>query len=1155
MHRRSIVHLSLRCLMACWFACHLAGSLFADPPSWDKYFEQQVSRAEATTQADLASVTMENWEEKKLEWRGELLEMLGLAPLPERTDLQTTITGSIHLDGLTVERLHYQSRPGLYVAANLYLPQGEAPDKGWPAVLYVCGHASVDDAGRKLGNKTAYQHHGLWFARHGVACLTIDTVQLGELHGEHHGTYKLGRWDWISRGYTPAGVEAWNAVRGIDLLESWPGIDGSRIGITGRSGGGAYSWYAAAIDERIRVAVPVAGITDLRNHIVDGCVGGHCDCMYMVNYFGWDYPKVAALIAPRPLLLSNSDTDGIFPLDGVMRTHSELAKLYAKLGKSANYGVLITPGPHKDTQELQVGAFRWILRALQGETPTVSDAALKELEPTDLAVFEREAPAEERVAAVGSWFVDAAETVSDAQQAADLFRQQWLPDLRHTALAAPLNGLSESPQFAATPLQQPQQQKSADSQSNVRAIQLHQAELADGLAISVLQIGHAPSGSNNETSAAVVHIGAMDDLACDPQSCLDFLGQPATAELLARQPQATHYFIHTRGSNWQQADLTVKDQNQIIRRFYLLGQSPEARELADVLTGLQLVKRLEDRSQESDAAVTLSGTGRSAAIATLAGLLCEAQVNSELPKIAELQLADYPTDPLLAPMLPGLLRVCDYASLLAAAQGSFNVVVDSPADNEGSTNRLLVDSSAEPQQANGLKIVEVSQHSARIWVRATRWALPNLGDLPAVQFPTPAEGGQANGKPQSNNVKRMHPILPDTGVEGLQYAVPGVAAEVRVGYRTGSGAWSYSDWGAVEADSDYSALVDIADLQAGKVYALRTQVRAPGSPTISSTLSGELKTLPADDSTGDFRLAIGTCQDFPDRDGPHGFDLYRAMTKRNTDAFIMAGDVVYYDRLARSVPLANYHWQRTYSLPTLVDFHRHTPTFFLKDDHDTYVDDSWPGQRHAWTEDFTFEDGQRIFAQQTGLPTPAYRTFQIGRDLQVWLMEGRDFRSPNDAPDGPHKTIWGIEQKEWLARTLEASTAKFKVVVSPTPLVGPDREKKRDNHSNDGFQAEGNEVRQLLASHPNTISVCGDRHWQYHSVDPDSGLHEFSVGPASDRHAGGWKQSDYREDVHQFLRVAGGYLEAQLSGPPDARTLVLRHLDTRGNEQHSHTLK
>jgi hypothetical protein len=1111
------------------------------PRTWDKYFASQVARLETQSAADLAAVTKDNWPQTKAQWRSELHAMLGLEPLPERTDLQTTVTGSIHLNGLTIDRLHYQSRPGLYVAANLYLPQGEAPAEGWPAVLYVCGHANVIDAGRRLGNKTAYQHHGLWFARHGVACLIIDTVQLGELHGEHHGTYKLGRWDWISRGYTPAGVEAWNAIRALDLLESWPGINKSRIGITGRSGGGAYSWYAAALDERIQVAVPVAGITDLRNHVIDGCVEGHCDCMYLVNYFGWDYPKLAALIAPRPLLLANSDSDGIFPLDGVMRTHNQLAKLYANLGASQNYGVIITPGPHKDTQELQVGAFRWLLRTLTGQEPIVNEAALKELESQQLAVFEREAPADERVAAVGTWFVPAAETVSDPQQAAKLFREQWLPALKQTTLALPASAQVEMPEFEVSEL------GLANLGAARRAVQLHQATLPDGLSLSILEI---ESASPNVAAESIVHVGALDQIAPDRESLLNFVQAAATSALLSKQPAATHYFIQTRAADWQQADLTVKQRNQIVRRFYLLGQMPEQRQLADVVIGLRWIRGLVQRDAAQTPTVILSGQGRAAVIATLAGLLCSNQFMPELPQVSELRVDNYPTDPELAPALPGLLRVCNYASLLAAAQGSFKVVepVHRGTQATGDLQRL-VDSSSEPQQANGLKIVEVGQTSAAVWVRATRWLLPNLGDMPAVHFPPTDNPSAVKSKTKTG------PILPQSGVEGLQFAVPGVPAEVRVGYRGASGDWTYTDWTNVDASSDFSAVVPLDGLQPGQAYALRTQTRAPGADNPSSTLTGQFKTLPAKDVLTKFRLAVGTCQDFPDRDGPHGFDLYRTLTKRNTDAFIMAGDVVYYDELGRSVPLAYYHWQRTYSLPTLIEFHRQVPTYFLKDDHDTYVNDSWPGQRHPWTEDFTFEDGQRIFVQQTGLPSPAYRTFNIGQDLQVWLMEGRDYRSPNTDPDGPDKSIWGAEQKAWLKRTLDASTAQFKIIVSPTPLVGPDRENKRDNHSNKVFQAEGNEVRRMLAAYPNTVSVCGDRHWQYHSVDPVSGLHEFSVGPASDRHAGGWKPSEYHEDMHRFLRVAGGYLEIELAGTTEARTLTLRHLDTHGKEQHSHMLR
>src|SRR5262249_56125773 len=101
-----------------------------------------------------------------------------------------------------------------------------------------------------------------------------------------------------------------------------PEIDAERIGVTGRSGGGAYSWWITAIDERIKVSVPVAGITDLENHVVDGCVEGHCDCMFMVHTYRWDYPMVAALAAPRPLPTSNRHHHPISPPQALLLLHA-----------------------------------------------------------------------------------------------------------------------------------------------------------------------------------------------------------------------------------------------------------------------------------------------------------------------------------------------------------------------------------------------------------------------------------------------------------------------------------------------------------------------------------------------------------------------------------------------------------------------------------------------------------------------------------------------------------------------------------------------------------------------------------------------------------------------------------------------------------------
>jgi dienelactone hydrolase len=331
--------------------------------------------------------TLDAWNQHKAQYRQQLFDMLGLDPLPPKTDLKATVTGKLDHPEFTVEKLHFQSMPGLYVTANLYLPKKAAQPV--PAILYVCGHGPAKTNGVSFGNKVSYQHHGIWFARNGYVCLVLDTVQLGEIEGLHHGTYREGLWWWNSRGYSSAAAEAWNCLRALDYLETRPEVDKTRFGVTGRSGGGAYSWWIAALDERIQAACPVAGITDLENHVVDGTVEGHCDCMFMVNTYRWDYPQVAALVAPRPLLICNSDKDTIFPLDGVTRLHQKVRRVYDLLGASDKLGLLITEGPHRDTQELQVPVLRWFNRFLKKETPLIETAAAPLFTAQQLKVFDQ----------------------------------------------------------------------------------------------------------------------------------------------------------------------------------------------------------------------------------------------------------------------------------------------------------------------------------------------------------------------------------------------------------------------------------------------------------------------------------------------------------------------------------------------------------------------------------------------------------------------------------------------------------------------------------------------------------------------------------------------------------------------------------------------
>ncbi|MCA9072683.1 MAG: acetylxylan esterase, partial [Planctomycetaceae bacterium] len=350
-----------------------------------EYFRQETAKL---TRQSLAEIqTQADWEKQKPIYRKQLQEMLGLDPFPARTPLKPVITGTVEAEDFLVDKVQFQSRPGLYVTGNFYYPKNA---KGkLPTILYVCGHGRVVKNGVSYGNKATYQHHGAWFARNGYTCLTIDTVQLGEIEGIHHGTYRYGMWWWNARGYSSAGVEAWNCIRALDYLETRPEVDADRIGVTGRSGGGAYSWWIAALDERIKVAVPVAGITSLYNHVVDGCVEGHCDCMFQVNTYRWDYANVAALVAPRPLLISNTDKDRIFPLNGVVSVYFKTRRIYQLLGAGDKLGLQITEGPHKDTQNLRIHAFHWFNEYLKGERPSplIEMAATKFFEPEQLRVF------------------------------------------------------------------------------------------------------------------------------------------------------------------------------------------------------------------------------------------------------------------------------------------------------------------------------------------------------------------------------------------------------------------------------------------------------------------------------------------------------------------------------------------------------------------------------------------------------------------------------------------------------------------------------------------------------------------------------------------------------------------------------------------------
>lgn len=600
----------------------------------------------------LASIrTRDDWTARRGELRRQAAEMLGLDPMPERTDLKAVVTGVLTQEQFLVEKLHFQSAPGLYVTANLYRPRAQTGPA--PAVLYVCGHSSVVTNGVSCGNKTGYQHHGAWFARHGYVCLVVDTVQLGEIRGEHHGTYRQGQWWWNSRGYTPAGVEAWTGIRALDYLATRPEVDMRRVGLTGRSGGGSYSWTIAALDDRVAAIAPVAGITDLHNHVVDGAVEGHCDCMFLVNTHRWDYPLLAALCAPRPLLLVNTDSDTIFPLDGVMRTHGFLRRIYTLHGAATNLGLVIGPGPHKDTQDLQVPVFRWFNKHLKGEDPPIEDAARKVFAPADLRALDR-IPADQINTNVQSLWGRMAPAPAVPQSAAAWSNQcaAWMDGLRAKCFAG-------WPAAAGPPDLAPAFSEQAGgvrfdawdftSQPHVR-LRLYLVRSAEPPASVRLVVGDGAGlmPTNRLTTAAGANITEALIAAGIPsveRAARAVAGGAALAAVIPR---------HLGLTSWSG---DAKRQTHMRRRFMLLGQTVDGMRVWDIRRAIQTLRGIEGFASVP---LTLAGGGDQGVNALYASLFEPA---------AALDLAALPASHMQGPDYLNVLKVLDIPQAVAMTAG------------------------------------------------------------------------------------------------------------------------------------------------------------------------------------------------------------------------------------------------------------------------------------------------------------------------------------------------------------------------------------------------------------------------------------------------------------------------------------------------------
>src|SRR5881394_3092967 len=298
------------------------------------------------------------------ELRRRLLQMIGGLPTA-KTDLQASVTGRIQMEGFSVEKLIFQSLPGIYVTALVYVPNDHASKH--PAVLVPAGHAA--------DGKFHYQALSQRLAGRGYIVISWDPVGQGERSQFWDAKAQKSRYNLICAEHAVMGNlaylaganlarwEVWDGIRAVDYLLTRPDVDAERISITGTSGGGTQTALIAALDPRIKVAVPSCYITSLpmrmANRIfVDPDSDPEQDLLGMISN-GVDHPGLLLLMYPRPVMVAAAVLD-FFPIEGTRKTFREMQELYTRFVRGDRIAMVEGYHAHQYSTENQQAALDFL---------------------------------------------------------------------------------------------------------------------------------------------------------------------------------------------------------------------------------------------------------------------------------------------------------------------------------------------------------------------------------------------------------------------------------------------------------------------------------------------------------------------------------------------------------------------------------------------------------------------------------------------------------------------------------------------------------------------------------------------------------------------------------------------------------------------------
>lgn len=328
-------------------------------------------------------LTTVDWEARRRELRRKIWEAAGVA-VDHHLPLDYRETGTIKMSGYVIKKVFFQTRPGIYATANLYVPDGNGP---FPAVINMHGHWQ----GGKAGEMVQSCAHEL--ALNGYVCLNIDAWGSGErttVHGvyEYHGS-NLGA-SLMDAGETLLGAQLADNVRGIDLLCSLSYVDSTRIGATGASGGGNQTMWLSAMDDRVKACMPVVSVGTFQSYIM----ASNCVCELLPSGLTFtEESGVLSLIAPRALKIVSALQDrnkAFFPSE-MLRSFTYAKTIYKICQKPQNITYNLFDTTHGYWPAMRESLLGWFALHLkkEGDGTPIKEIAFHLLPADELMVFEK----------------------------------------------------------------------------------------------------------------------------------------------------------------------------------------------------------------------------------------------------------------------------------------------------------------------------------------------------------------------------------------------------------------------------------------------------------------------------------------------------------------------------------------------------------------------------------------------------------------------------------------------------------------------------------------------------------------------------------------------------------------------------------------------